>query len=66
MTVAARPLWGFCGTCERWQLSAAWGEPAACPDCGATPSPLERWADGTGHVTLVLDLPPGGDLPLLG
>jgi hypothetical protein len=59
------PVWGFCETCELWQLSADWGEPAACPRCGTPPSPLEQWADGTGHVLLVLDLPPGSGLPIL-
>jgi hypothetical protein len=66
VTGPGRPLWGFCETCERWQFSAAWGEPAACPDCGTAPRPLERWADGAGRIMLMLDLPPGGDLPLLG
>lgn len=60
------PLWGFCPGCERWRLSDAWGDPAACPGCGAAPSPLEQWADGAGRILLVLDLPPGADLPLLG
>ncbi len=58
-------VWGFCPGCELWQLSAAWGEPPACPQCGTPPSPLEQWADGTGHVLLVLDLPPGSGLPIL-
>ncbi len=67
MTAAGEPArWGFCPGCERWQLTAGWGDPPACPACGSPPDPLERWADGTGRVLLVLDLPPGGDLPLLG
>jgi hypothetical protein len=39
-----------------WSLVAQrrLGESAACP--------LEQWADGTGHVLLVLDLPPGSGL----
>ncbi len=49
-------VWGFCGTCERWQLSAAWGSPPACPECGSLPQPLESWADGTGRLTLILEL----------
>ena len=65
--VAAGPArWGFCGTCELWKLSDAWGDPPACPVCGAPPSPLERWADGAYRLELALDLPPGADLPLLG
>lgn len=57
MTVPQPPaVWGFCGTCERWRLSAAWGNPPACPDCGTRPQPLELWADGTGRVTLILEL----------
>lgn len=60
------PRWGYCEDCERWRLSAGWGDPAACPECGALPRPLESWSGGAGRVTLVLDLPPGGDLPLLG
>lgn len=63
---AGRPRWGYCARCERWRLSDAWGEPAACPACGADPDPLEQWQAGTGRTTLLLELPPGTDLPLLG
>jgi hypothetical protein len=61
-----RSLWGFCESCALWRLSDAWGEPAACPECGVPPDPLERWADGAGYVSLLLDLPPGSELPILG
>lgn len=66
MSGRPQPVWGFCERCERWRLSAAWGEPAACPECGAPPHPLERWADGAGRISLVLDVPPGAELPVLG
>jgi hypothetical protein len=66
MSCGERPRWGFCENCERWQLSVGWGDPAACPECGAPPRLLESWSGGAARVTLVLDLPPGGDLPLLG
>jgi hypothetical protein len=62
----AAPRWGFCGECEQWRLSADWGDPPACPVCGARPGPVERWADGAYRLELTLDLPPGTDLPLLG
>jgi hypothetical protein len=65
MTAPPGPVWGFCETCERWRLSAAWGDPPSCPECGTPPRPLESWADGTGQVTLILELPPGGSFPLL-
>jgi hypothetical protein len=65
MSAAEPARWGFCERCERWRLSSGWGEPAACPECGAPPRPLESWSGGAGRVRLVLDLPPGGDLPLL-
>ncbi|MBO0775022.1 MAG: hypothetical protein J2P34_01805 [Actinobacteria bacterium] len=61
-----RQLWGFCPGCDRWRLSGAWGDPAACPVCGTPPDPLEQWSGRTGRVLLLLDLPPGTDLPLLG
>lgn len=57
--------WGFCERCELWQL-ADWRRPPACPVCGAEPRPLEEIVDGVGRVSLVLDLPPGSELPLLG
>ncbi len=66
MSCAGRPRGGVCEDCERWQFSAGWGNPAACPACGAPPCPLESWSGGTARITLVLDLPPGGELPLLG
>lgn len=66
MTPARPPVWGFCEVCGRWRLSDRWGVPPACPRCGAAPDPLERWSDGAGRVELVLDLPPGADLPMLG
>jgi hypothetical protein len=46
-----------------WRLSDGWGDPPACPVCGARPAPLERWADGAYRLDLALDLPPGTDLP---
>ncbi len=66
MTGDARARWGFCPGCEHWRLTGAWGEPPRCPDCGTAPDPLEQWSGGTGRIRLVLELPPGGDLPLLG
>jgi hypothetical protein len=57
--------WGFCERCELWRLEE-WGEPPACPVCGAVPRPLEQLVDGVGRTELVLDLPPGSELPLLG
>jgi hypothetical protein len=63
---ARQARWGFCGTCELWRLSDGWGDPPACPECGARPAPLERWAGGAYRLELALDLPPGTDLPLLG
>lgn len=56
--------WGFCDGCSLWRLED-WGEPPACPSCGAAPDPLERIVDGVGTVSLVLELPPGSELPLL-
>jgi hypothetical protein len=40
-------------------------EPAALAQGGGPPNPLEQVIDGRGVVTLVLDLPPGSELPLL-
>ena len=65
MTGSGPARGGFCPGCERWLLSSAWGDPPACPGCGTAPDPLEQWASGTGRTLLVLDLPPGGELPLL-
>ena len=68
--MSAEPkLWGFCERCELWRCSDAWFaggriEPA-CPACGAAPRPLERFEDGQGRVLLTIELPPGGELPLL-
>lgn len=62
-------LWGFCASCELWRFSAQWtragvGEPA-CPVCGSPPSALEVLDDGVARIHLVLELPPGGDIPFL-
>lgn len=59
-------LWGFCPACERWRHSGGWGQPPRCPACGAAPDPMERWVAGTGRIEIVLELPPGADLPMLG
>jgi hypothetical protein len=56
--------WGFCEACELWRLEQ-WGEPAACPWCGAAPNPVEQVENGIGRVQLSLELPPGSELPLL-
>jgi hypothetical protein len=56
--------WGFCEACELWRLEH-WGEPAACPWCGAAPNPVEQVENGIGRVQLSLELPPGSELPLL-
>ena len=65
----ADELWGYCSLCERWRLSDRWfdGDPLrpACPVCGDEPSPLEHIENGRGRIVLVLELPPGADLPLL-
>ena len=57
-------VWGFCARCELWRLER-WGAPAACPQCGGVPDPLERLENGVGRVELTLELPPGSELPLL-
>lgn len=59
------PRWGFCERCELWRLEE-WGAPPHCPVCGGEPRPLERIEGGIGRTSLVLDLPPGSELPLLG
>lgn len=65
MSVAQR--WGFCGACARWRYSDRWfaedASRSACPVCGDTPSSLEVIENGKGRILLVLELPPGGDLP---
>ena len=62
-------LWGFCERCELWRCSDTWfadgAAVPACPVCGTEPRPLERFEDGRGHVLLTIELPPGGELPLL-
>ena len=62
-------LWGFCAPCELWRFSSQWmlggtTEPA-CPVCGSPPSALEVLNDGVARVQLLLELPPGGDIPFL-
>ena len=62
-------LWGFCASCELWRCSTRWtragtDEPA-CPVCGSAPSALEVLDDGVARVHLLLELPPGGDIPFL-
>ena len=47
-------LWGFCGPCERWRHADTWGEPPACPVCGARPALIER-LEGD-HTVLSLEL----------
>ena len=60
--------WGFCASCELWRLET-WGDPHVCPKCGETPDPVEVLVDSVahvvGHTTLVLELPPGAEFPLL-
>ena len=61
-------LWGFCERCELWRLSDEWfmsSACASCPVCGGEPQPIERLEDGVARLELVLDLPPGSELPLL-
>ncbi len=61
--------WGFCPDCSLWRY-ADWDARTAtpsCPVCAAAPSPIETIGDdGVGRLVLVLELPPGADLPLLG
>ena len=62
-------LWGFCPTCDLWRFSTEWtgagSDEAACPVCGSAPSALEVLDDGVARVHLMLELPPGGDIPFL-
>ncbi|MGH7903888.1 MAG: hypothetical protein ACREPA_07150 [Candidatus Dormibacteraceae bacterium] len=62
-------LWGFCTECELWRCSDTWfrtgAHRPACPRCGAEPALIETVRDGRATVLLVLDLPPGSELPLL-
>lgn len=63
-------LWGFCPTCELWRFSTQWigtgsNAAASCPVCGSGPSALEVLEGGVARVHLMLELPPGGDIPFL-
>lgn len=62
-------LWGFCASCELWRFSSQWtpagSDEPACPVCGSPPSALEVVDDGVARVHLLLELPPGGDIPFL-
>ena len=62
-------LWGFCASCELWRFSSQWtpagADGPACPVCGSPPSALEVLEDGVARVDLMLELPPGGDIPFL-
>ncbi|MEX0953573.1 MAG: hypothetical protein WDZ26_07065 [Nitriliruptoraceae bacterium] len=68
-------LWGYCPSCERWWLSAAWGAVdtpdaaanvvARCPACDTVSFPIEVRVDGITRLRLELDLPPGAEFPIL-
>lgn len=60
--------WGYCASCERWRY-ADWNDPPSCPVCSEAPDPLEQLDNGiarlVGRTTLLLELPPGAELPIL-
>jgi hypothetical protein len=62
-------LWGFCPSCELWRYSTEWlaagSDEPACPVCRSAPTALEVLDNGVARVHLILELPPGGDIPLL-
>jgi hypothetical protein len=61
-------IWGFCENCERWRLSDGWRRAdgaAKCPVCDTPAALIETVEGGVGRISLVLELPPGAEMPLL-
>lgn len=59
---AIGPLWGYCGSCERWRCSDRWavdGSEPACPVCGGPPALLERVEEGRAKLALDLEVAVG-------
>ena len=64
----SQAIWGFCDRCERWRFSADWlraSGGAKCPVCDARPALIEKVEGGVARISLVLELPPGAEMPLL-
>jgi hypothetical protein len=64
----SQAIWGFCEPCERWRLSRGWlrsSGRARCPVCDTPAALIEKVEGGVARVRLVLELPPGAEMPLL-